>query len=79
MNLFRFFEKRLLVDIKAKYLLLNIELLDVRQSWAASIGDDFDWIGDHSANQRGPGASTKQQKNFSYNVKLKLTHQWLYL
>ena len=30
-----FFEKKLLVDVKAKNLLLDIELLDVRQSWAA--------------------------------------------
>ena len=35
MNMLRFFEKRLFVDVKAKYLLLDIELVDVRQSWAA--------------------------------------------
>ena len=44
--------------VKANYLLLDIELLAVRQSWAAlpvrrsmMLGDDFDWLGDHSANQ----------------------------
>ena len=31
----RFFGKRLLMDVQAKYLLLDIELLDVRQSWAS--------------------------------------------
>ena len=33
--MFDFLKKRLLVDVKAKYLLLVIELLDVRQSWGA--------------------------------------------
>ena len=35
MNMLKFFGKRLLVDVRAKYLLLDIELLDVRQSWGA--------------------------------------------
>ena len=30
-----FFEKKAFVDVKAKYLLMDIELLDVRQSWGA--------------------------------------------
>ncbi len=29
------FRKRLLVDVKAKYLVLDIIMLDVRLSWAA--------------------------------------------
>ena len=33
--MFRFFGKKALVDVKAKYLLLDIELLAVRQSWLA--------------------------------------------
>ena len=53
------------MDVKAKYLLLDIKLLDVRQSWAACqtysmrLGDDFDWLGDHSANQEPPEVSLR--------------------
>ena len=35
MNMLKFIDKKFLVDVKAKYLLLDIELQDVSQIWGA--------------------------------------------
>ena len=53
MTMIRFSEKRLLVDVKAKYLLLEIRLLDVKIELGSllpgrssiGLGDDLDWLG----------------------------------
>ena len=38
------------MDVKAKYLFLEIKFLDMRKSWepvrsSMRLGDDFDWLG----------------------------------
>ena len=53
------------MDVNAKYVLFDIEFLDVRQSWAACLKKHEArrrfWLGavycleDHSANQEAPG------------------------
>ena len=58
----RIFEKRLSVDVKAKYLFLDIRLLVVKTEWG-SLADiayearrrDVDWLGGHSANHEALG------------------------
>ena len=62
----RIFEKRLSVDVKAKYLFLDIRLLVVKTE-LGSLADiayearrrDVDWLGGHSANHEAPEFSLR--------------------
>ena len=59
----RFFEKKAFGGCKSKiYLFLEIRMLDVetvlrrRSVWH---GDDFDWLGGHSANKEAPEVGSR--------------------
>ena len=58
------------MDVKVKYLLLEIRMLDVEtrtvkaRRCSVRHGDDFDWLGGHSENQGDIGAKVSCQASW---------------